>query len=333
MDDLRQTQRKAPGNEKTLKRKIEDLTSFMVRKHYCENDTKALIDLIEEPFSWIGAGEQEYAVGAENVISAFRQFSGKVPSCIVSDEHYDAVPIGEGIWLCSGHYRVQTDPSTETFLRVHQRITAVFRMKDDGSFCCSHIHISNPYSEMNDTDIGFPTQMANDSREYLREQIAAQKKLIDRQTQRLMQLSFRDTMTGLYNRNKFNQEMHKRTRREEKSLPLGVAYFDLNGLKEENDRFGHEAGDKLIIRTADHINRSFGDKTYRIGGDEFVVIDRESDERQFVSLIETVRENLKLDGISVSVGVRWRAGGGNITEQFHEADRLMYEEKHRFYRD
>lgn len=331
MDDLRQTQSKAPNEKETIKRKIEDLTSFMVRKHYCENDTKALIDLIEEPFSWIGAGKQEYAVGAEKVISAFRLFSGKIPPCLVSDEHYDVIRITDDVWICSGHYLVQTDPTTQMFLRVHQRITTVFRIGNDGSLKCSHIHISNPYSEMSDSDVGFPTQMANDSREYLREQIAAQKKLIGKQTQRLIQLSFRDTMTGLYNRNKFNQEMHKGTRREENMLPLGVAYFDLNGLKEENDHFGHEAGDKLIVRTAGHINRYFADKAYRIGGDEFVVIDRESGEQQFTLLIEAVRKSLKQDGISVSVGVRWRAGGGSITEQFHEADRLMYEEKHRFY--
>lgn len=333
MDDLRQTQSKAPNEKETIKRKIEDLTSFMVRKHYCENDTKALIDLIEEPFSWIGAGEQEYAVGAENVISAFRQFSGKVPSCIVSDEHYDAVPIGEGIWLCSGHYRIQTDPSTQIFLRVHQRITAVFRMKDDGSFCCSHIHISNPYSEMNDTDVGFPTQMANRSREYLREQIAAQKKLIDRQTQRLIQLSFRDTMTGLYNRNKFNQILHKGRSPQERDLPLGIAYFDLNGLKEVNDRLGHDAGDHLIVKTANHINRFFPDKTYRIGGDEFVVIDRESDEETFRNRIDTLSKIMKDDGVAIAVGIRWRNRAENIAELFHEADRLMYEDKHCFYRD
>lgn len=316
-----------------VKRQIEDLTSTMVRRHYCENDTKMLIDYIDDTFSWFGAGEHEYAVGAENAVAVFRQFAGKVPRCLVTDEHYDAIRIADGVWICTGQYWVQTDPSTEIFLRVHQRITAVFKTAGDDSFRCSHIHISNPYSEMTESDVGFPTQMANHTREYLREQIAAQKKLIDKQTQLLIRLSFRDTMTGLYNRNKFNQVLYKEQSAEDKNSPRGIAYFDLNGLKEINDRYGHDAGDKLIIKTATHLNRLFPDKTYRIGGDEFVVIDRESDEETFRRKIDEAAEIMKKNGIAIAVGMCRSSGPENASELFHEADRLMYEDKKRFYRD
>ena len=331
MENMFHNNKNTTDADADTKKKIEDLTSFMVRRHYCENDTKALIGFVDSTFSWFGAGENEYAVGAENAVAVFRQFAGKIPSCLVSDEHYDAIRIADGVWICTGRYWVQTDPSTETLLRVHQRITAVFKTAEDGSFRCSHIHISNPYSEMEESDVGFPTQMANHSRQYLREQIAAQKKLIDKQTQRLLQLSFRDTMTGLYNRNKFNQVLHKGRCTEDKNLPLGIAYFDLNGLKEINDRYGHDAGDKLIVKTASHLNRLFFDKTYRIGGDEFVVIDRESDEETFRRKVDEAAEIMKNDGITIAVGVCRSSGPQDIAELFHEADRLMYEDKKRFY--
>lgn len=333
MENIFHNNKNTTDADADTKKKIEDLTSFMVRKHYCENDTKALIGFIGDTFSWFGAGENEYAVGAENAVTLFRQFTGKIPSCLVSDEQYDAIRIADGVWICTGRYWVQTDPSTKMYLRVHQRITAVFKTAEDGSFRCSHIHISNPYSEMEESDVGFPTQMANRSREYLREQIALQKKLIDKQTQRLIQLSFRDTMTGLYNRNKFNQVMHKGRCTEDKNRPLGIAYFDLNGLKEINDRYGHDAGDKLIVKTASHLNRLFFDKTYRIGGDEFVVIDRESDEETFRRKVDETTEIMKNDGITIAVGVCRSSGPEDITKMFHEADRLMYEDKQRFYRN
>ena len=81
----------------------------------------------------------------------------------------------------------------------------------------------------------------------------------------LEELSFGDTLTGLYNRNKFNQVLEGHLRNPLKQV--GVAYFDLNGLKRMNDQFGHEAGDRLIKNTAHNIQQIFRKKAYRIGGD------------------------------------------------------------------
>lgn len=87
----------------------------------------------------------------------------------------------------------------------------------------------------------------------------------------LKKLSFEDSLTGLFNRNKFNQTMHSF---ETASFSqLGVAAIDLNGLKKVNDQMGHSAGDSLIRCTADHIAHAFPGKSYRVGGDEFLVID------------------------------------------------------------
>ena len=47
---------------------------------------------------------------------------------------------------------------------------------------------------------------------------------------------------------------------------LGIAYFDLNGLKAVNDHLGHSAGDELLRRTAQEIQQVFPKKVYRIGG-------------------------------------------------------------------
>lgn len=49
-----------------------ELTSYMVRKHYEENDVEAVIALMDEDIIWLGAAEHEYAVGRETVASIFR---------------------------------------------------------------------------------------------------------------------------------------------------------------------------------------------------------------------------------------------------------------------
>ncbi len=76
-------------NEKNSnEQEIIELTRFMVRKHYCENDIEPVIALMDDEIVWFGAAEQEYATGIETVGGIFRQFSGQVPKCIISDEQY-----------------------------------------------------------------------------------------------------------------------------------------------------------------------------------------------------------------------------------------------------
>lgn len=69
---------------------------------------------------------------------------------------------------------------------------------------CCHIHISNPYSEMTQQDVGFPTQVGRYTYEYLHKCIDEHKSKIEEQTRLLEKLSFEDSLTGLFNRNKFN---------------------------------------------------------------------------------------------------------------------------------
>ena len=112
---------------------------------------------------------------------------------------------------------------------------------------------------------------------------------------------------------------------------LGVASIDLNGLKKVNDQQGHSAGDSLIRCTAGHIARVFPGKSYRIGGDEFLVIDTESEEGAFRKATSAMQADMAQDHISVSLGISWRCSRCNIKEQFDEADRLMYRAKAEFY--
>lgn len=310
------------------KQSAMELTSFMVHKYYCENDVNAVINQMAEDIIWLGTGEHEFAVGLETVSGIFRQFVGVVPKCNISEESYQVIQITPESYLCSGRMWIATDASTQISLRVHQRITTVFRWADSRPLCC-HIHISNPYVEMAEEEIGFPTKMAQQSLQYLKEQIAAQKAQIKKQTDVLRRLSYEDALTGLHNRNKFNQVLNASDTCS--SPQLGVACFDLNGLKLVNDQQGHRAGDALIRNTANQLRAVFDGMTYRIGGDEFVVIDSSRNEEEFRAAVDAVRARMRQCGILCSVGISWRNISCNAEAQFEEADRMMYEDKRRFY--
>ena len=195
-------------------------------------------------------------------------------------------------------------------------LIAVPLIKDEGII--GFLGIDNPKSNYNDLSLlSSATFFILDS--------------IDRRESHsmLQRLSFEDTLTGVFNRNKFNHTIEEL--RGKALNKIGVAYFDMNGLKEVNDTQGHEAGDRFIKNTAKGIKSVFNGEAYRIGGDEFVVIKQQVDENEFYSLIQKTEDSLAEVNVSVSVGVSWKEFTNDIEAQLSEADSLMYEKKGLFY--
>ncbi len=310
-----------PGTDEDRKKRISELTSHFLHRHYCENDAVAILPHLDAEISWFGAAEQEYLVGLEKVSAFLKSLESRVPKCDIAEEMYDVIQPAPDIFICSGTAWISTSPASLSYLRVHQRISTVFRWSEEGPRCC-HLHISNPYAEMSDGDVGFPEKMSQESRRYFLEQIEEQHAFI-------RQMYFEDVATGLYNRNKFNEVCEELSGRD--CGRLGIAYFDLNGLKKTNDLLGHQAGDRLLSRTSAHLIRAFGKRVYRTGGDEFIVIDRDSDEDTFNAHVQTALRDMEKDDISIAAGTSWRGSHGDLDEQINEADKNMYAEKRRFY--
>lgn len=145
----------------------------------------------------------------------------------------------------------------------------------------------------------------------------------------LQKLSFEDPLTSVFNRNKFNAVVDEKNK---SFINIGVAYFDINGLKEVNDTQGHSAGDLLIKNAVRCIDEFFSGVTYRIGGDEFVVIRTDIDKEAFESSVRSVVAKLNADGISVSCGTSWTEKTCDIEHQLSMADKLMYADKLEYYK-
>lgn len=161
------------------------------------------------------------------------------------------------------------------------------------------------------------------------DQLEKSKEKIEMQKKRFEQLSYSDTLTMTYNRNKYNEEIEKYQGMDH--FQVGIALFDLNGLKKINDEQGHRLGDMLIKNTAKHLCSLFENKIYRIEGDEFVVLDPDTTESQFYDDVRAVCKMMNDNNISISVGMTWAEHGKEFNEKIKEADRRMYEQKNAYY--
>lgn len=153
--------------------------------------------------------------------------------------------------------------------------------------------------------------------------------------EQLLMMGMYDSLTGLYNRNYFEQEM--RRLKDGRSLPLGIIICDLNGLKLINDTFGHVAGDELIKRAATLLKSVFrdGDVVARIGGDEFVVLLPFSDEQAVRQGVGRIRQEIEQSNytntllpVSISIGYSvCTEKPFQIESLFKIADNNMYNDK------
>ena len=146
---------------------------------------------------------------------------------------------------------------------------------------------------------------------------------------RLQYMSYRDMLTTLYNRNRYIQVLEGMQAKT--VIKTGVAYIDINGLKRVNDLYGHEAGDRLIINTARSMLAILPENAYRVGGDEFVLICFDIDEKVFRSKVRDICDSIAAKRISVSVGVVWEESSSELETMLRRADDLMYAEKKKYY--
>ncbi|AMM40557.1 PAS/PAC sensor-containing diguanylate cyclase [Candidatus Desulfofervidus auxilii] len=169
----------------------------------------------------------------------------------------------------------------------------------------------------------------------LRRQVAELKKIVieyKKLEEKLKYLSFHDSLTGLYNRNYFEEEM-KRLNTTRK-YPVGIIIIDIDNLKFVNDTFGHVKGDELIKYVANILSSIFRkeDVVARIGGDEFAVILPNVNEKIVQSLCKRIKDNCNRNNnplkVSVSLGYDIQYGQyKDIKEVFKMADSRMYKDK------
>lgn len=153
--------------------------------------------------------------------------------------------------------------------------------------------------------------------------------------EKLVYESEHDHLTGLFNKGKYLTMMDDEY---VNAKSIGIFNLDVNNLKVMNDNYGHEAGDKLLIKAANSIRKVTNSKVhgYRVGGDEFMMIATNVTKEEVDSIKarwedELARLNTNDDGINcvIAAGVVHADAPYNLPELLKQADELMYEDKKR----
>ena len=147
----------------------------------------------------------------------------------------------------------------------------------------------------------------------------------------ILQLTKKDSLTGLLNRHAFYADLMKNP--EDLSALVSI---DMNGLKTINDTEGHAAGDEAISTLARCFQRALTRRqsAYRIGGDEFVILCRRCSHDDLAQLVERIRRSVADTPYSCAIGYSEAAYGTKpASEMLRESDKMMYAEKARHYAD
>ncbi|GGX66691.1 sensor domain-containing diguanylate cyclase [Saccharospirillum salsuginis] len=167
-------------------------------------------------------------------------------------------------------------------------------------------------------------------------------------TQELKKAAERDALTGVYNRASLDRDLKavESVRQHNPSIDYSVVLVDLIGLKRVNDHYGHEAGDRLISTVAEGLSAVSrrGDRVYRFGGDEFVILCQDSTLEGAQVLGERIDRLVRgremtletEQGGSVTVPIQLSLGVANSAhdparELLKKADERMYADKAHWY--
>ena len=149
----------------------------------------------------------------------------------------------------------------------------------------------------------------------------------------ILKLTYKDQLTGLYNRRYYEEQIEKLSGSE--FLPLAIMMVDVNGLKLTNDAFGHHIGDELLKKVAKNLIScdSKGGFACRVGGDEFLMVFPNTDENEAEYLVDKLYELVSAERlenivISISAGCQVRTDvSQSIRDTLIKAENHMLRKK------
>ncbi len=163
---------------------------------------------------------------------------------------------------------------------------------------------------------------------------------VEKKRDQLASIAFNDQLTGINNRYALEGFLDQELERQDRYLePLSFILFDIDHFKQINDKWGHSAGDEVLINVAHTAQKNLRltDRIFRWGGEEFLIVcphtvingaaDFAQKLRHLLSVIDFSESKIlpkKFSGITASFGVIERFPGEARNDCFRRVDEAMY---------
>jgi diguanylate cyclase (GGDEF)-like protein/PAS domain S-box-containing protein len=156
-------------------------------------------------------------------------------------------------------------------------------------------------------------------------------------------LAYYDVLTGFYNRACFLEDIKEVLQQaKDYNQSFALMYMDLDRLKFVNDSLGHDAGDMILTELAARfkkiVSKSSNMAVYRQGGDEFIIISRDTNKEQIENVAKELVEAMKVPfnctdeklNMTLSIGISMYPGNGtDVDVLVKKADIALYDIKHK----
>ena len=229
------------------------------------------------------------------------------------------------------------DPTDLLTLRVFRDVSELWRIRDEGKWLFVHLLLLGVV-----IIAGVLVQRA-----YLRRvkehqtEIARANAELQKLNEELSLQARIDALTGCGNRRLFFDEINVELQRSARyTIPCCLAFLDIDFFKAANDRYGHAAGDALLIHFSGTVRNCLrsSDLLCRIGGEEFALLLRQTALGGGTQLADRVRmaveaSSLDFEGneikITVSIGIaQWQGSEESVEAFIARSDNAMYDAKH-----
>lgn len=141
-----------------------------------------------------------------------------------------------------------------------------------------------------------------------------------------------DALTGVLNRVSYKNDL--KIFADNDVNDFSCVYIDVNELHICNNKYGHAAGDQMLVYIANTLKEVFlGHRIYRMGGDEFLVFCQNTSQEEVKANIEFLHKQIRARNYHVAVGMAYRTKNTNTEEMVNEAEVKMYEEKAQYYQN
>ncbi len=149
--------------------------------------------------------------------------------------------------------------------------------------------------------------------------------------EQLLNLSYSDILTGLWNRNKYNERFEELA--EAEINDFGYVYIGLNHLRDINELYGEKYGDEILQKTAKLLRRHLGTDIFRMAGNEFVALCPHTPLNIFNDMLFALKSELKEHkDFSLSVGALHQSKKIDLRKGLSQSFDIMFAEKQKTYK-